>query len=395
MDEKVKRTIIIILDSVGIGELPDADQYGDAGAHTLGNMARELGGLDLPHLEKLGLGRIEDLEGVKSDLAAPGVYGKMAEASVGKDTTTGHWELAGLISRSPFPTYPDGFPDEVIEPFKEATGRGILGNKPASGTVIIEELVEEHFETGYPIVYTSADSVFQIAAHEEVIEVEELYEMCEKAREILSGEHGVARVIARPFVGKPGELERTDRRKDFSLAPPGTTLLNRFEEAGERVIGVGKIVDIFAGDGVTEYDHTIDNMKCVDITLDYMEEEKSGLIFTNLVEYDMVYGHRRNVEGYYQALVDFDERLPEILDSLREDDLLILAADHGCDPTYEGTDHTREYVPLLMVGEMLKEDYHLKTRDTFADMAATIAELHDLEETEDGESFAGEIVKER
>ena len=393
MHNIINRTIIIILDSVGIGELPDADQYGDVGAHTLGNMAREVGGLEIPNLEKLGLGKIEDLTGVNSDIEAQGIYGKMAEASVGKDTTTGHWELAGLISRSPFPTYPDGFPDEVIEPFKDAIGRGILGNKTASGTVIIEELVEEHFETGYPIVYTSADSVFQIAAHEEVIPVEELYEMCEQAREILTGEHAVARVIARPFVGKPGELERTDRRKDFSLSPPGKTLLNSFEAAGDRVIGIGKIIDIFAEDGVTEYDHTIENMKCVDITLDYMDREDSGLIFTNLVEYDMVYGHRRNVEGYYQALKDFDERLPEILDSLREDDMLVIAADHGCDPTYSGTDHTREYVPLLMVGEKLKRDYYLETRDSYADMAATIADLHDIELPEDGSSFAEEIVK--
>ncbi len=393
MHNIINRTIIIILDSVGIGELPDADQYGDVGAHTLGNMAREVDGLEIPNLEKLGLGKIEDLTGVNSDIEAQGIYGKMAEASVGKDTTTGHWELAGLISRSPFPTYPDGFPDEVIEPFKDAIGRGILGNKTASGTVIIEELVEEHFETGYPIVYTSADSVFQIAAHEEVIPVEELYEMCEQAREILTGEHAVARVIARPFVGKPGELERTDRRKDFSLSPPGKTLLNSFEAAGDRVIGIGKIIDIFAEDGVTEYDHTIENMKCVDITLDYMDREDSGLIFTNLVEYDMVYGHRRNVEGYYQALKDFDERLPEILDSLREDDMLVIAADHGCDPTYSGTDHTREYVPLLMVGEKLKRDYYLETRDSYADMAATIADLHDIELPEDGSSFAEEIVK--
>ncbi len=391
MNEILQRTIIIILDSVGIGELPDADQYGDVGAHTLGNMAREVGGLDIPNLEKLGLGKIDDIEGVDSDIKAEGIYGKMAEASVGKDTTTGHWELAGLISRRAFPTYPDGFPDEVIEPFKDAIGRGILGNKTASGTVIIEELVEEHFETGYPIVYTSADSVFQIAAHEEVIPLEELYEMCEKARDILTDEHAVARVIARPFVGEPGKLERTDDRKDYSLAPPGKTLLNSFEKSGERVIGIGKIIDIFAEDGVTEYDHTINNMKCVDITLDYMSREESGLIFTNLVEYDMVYGHRRNVEGYYQALQDFDERLPEILDSLRKDDMLVIAADHGCDPTYSGTDHTREYVPLLMVGEKLKNNYDLGTRDSYADMAATIADLHDIELPEDGSSFAEEI----
>ncbi|SDL98721.1 phosphopentomutase [Halarsenatibacter silvermanii] len=392
MAEKIDRTIIIVLDSVGIGALPDADQYGDAGADTLGNLARAVGGLDLPGLSQLGLGRVKPVPYLDDNISARGVFGRMAEASVGKDTTTGHWELAGLISERPFPTYPDGFPEEVIKLFKEAIGRDILGNKPASGTVIIEELAEEHLATGRPIVYTSADSVFQIAAHEDIIPVEKLYEMCEKAREILTGEHGVARVIARPFVGEPGELERTDRRKDFSLPPPGKTLLNSFVQAHKEVVGIGKIIDIFAGDGVTESDHTINNIKCTEAVIDYMDEVDSGLIFANLVEFDMLYGHRRDPEGYYQALKDFDERLPDILARLKSNDMLVITADHGCDPTYEGTDHTREFLPLLLAGEKLKANYDLGTRSSFADMAATIADLHGLPAPEDGRSFAGEIL---
>lgn len=389
----IKRTIIVVLDSVGIGELPDAEDYGDKGADTLGNLAEAVGGLELPNLEQLGLGKIRDLKGMDNNIEAKGIYGKMAEASMGKDTTTGHWELAGLVSNTPFPKYPDGFPAEVIDPFLEKTGfDGILGNKPASGTVIIEELIDEHLETGNPIVYTSADSVFQIAAHEDVIPVERLYEICEIARDILTGEHGVARVIARPFIGEPGSLERTDRRKDFSLEPPQPTLLNLLEDAGQDVIGVGKIIDIFAGSGVTESNHVINNMECVDATLDYMEKVDEGLIFTNLVEYDMTYGHRRDVDGYYQALKDFDNRLPEILASLKPTDLLVLTADHGCDPTYEGTDHTREYVPLLLVNQNLKKNMRLKTRDSFADLAATIAEFHGVGPTVDGKSFKEEII---
>lgn len=389
----IKRTIIVVLDSVGIGELPDAEEYGDKGADTLGNLAKAVGGLDLPNLEQLGLGKIKELEGMDGKIKASGIYGKMAEASKGKDTTTGHWELAGLVSNTPFPKYPDGFPDQVIDPFLEKTGfDDVLGNKAASGTVIIEELIDEHLETGNPIVYTSADSVFQIAAHEDVISVERLYEICEIARDILTGEHGVARVIARPFIGEPGNLERTERRKDFSLTPPQPTLLNILEDAGQDVIGVGKIIDIFAGSGVTESNHVVNNMECVDSTLDYMDKVEEGLIFTNLVETDMIYGHRRDVNGYYQALRDFDNRLPELLASLKPTDLLVITADHGCDPTYEGTDHTREYVPLLLVGENLKSDTGLATRDSFADLAATIAELHDVEPTVDGKSFVEEII---
>ena len=392
--KNINRAIIIVLDSVGIGELPDAKDYGDVGADTLGNMAKELGGLNLPNLEKLGLGKIKNIKGLNSNIKAKGSYGKMAEASVGKDTTTGHWELAGLISEKPFPTYPDGFPDEVINEFEEEIGREVLGNKPASGTVIIEELIDEHLETANPIVYTSADSVFQIAAHEEVIPVDELYEMCQKAREILTGEHGVGRVIARPFVGEPGNLERTERRKDFSLKPPKNTLLDNVKEAGKKVQSVGKIDDIFANRGITASNHTIANMDSVDAILDFIEKDDQGLIFANLVEYDMIYGHRRDVKGYAQALEDFDKRLPEILDSLNDDDVLFITADHGCDPTYEGTDHTREYVPLLVYGNNIKEDNDINIRDSYADLAATIAELLSIEKTADGESFRNLIIKE-
>ena len=317
----------------------------------------------------------------------------MAEASPGKDTTTGHWELAGIILERPFPTYPEGFPPEVIDEFKRAIGRDILGNKPASGTVIIEELGGEHMATGKPIVYTSADSVFQIAAHEEVIPLKELYEMCRKAREILQGEHAVGRVIARPFIGSPGKFTRTANREDFSLEPTGITMLDRILEGGLSVFGIGKISDIFAGRGISKSWHTVDNMETVDAALEAFARLEEGLLFANLVEFDMVHGHRRNVEGYAGALADFDRRLPEVLESLGSDDLLVITADHGCDPTFRGTDHTREYVPLLIYGEKVKEDHNLGVRDSFADLAATITELLGMEGVQFGRSFAGEILK--
>ena len=389
---EISRVILIVLDSVGIGSLPDAGEYDDKGADTLGHIADEIGGLDLPKLESLGLGKIKKLTGMSSEIKAEGVYGKMAEASVGKDTTTGHWELAGIITEKPFPVYPDGFPKEVIKPFTEAIRKDILGNKPASGTKIIEELGVKHIESGKPIVYTSADSVFQIAAHEEVIAVDELYEICRKARQILQGEHGVARVIARPFVGKPGNFIRTERRKDFSLQPPQTTMLDQIKQANLSVQAVGKIIDIFAGKGITESNHTIDNMDTVDAMLEFMETEKSGLIFANLVEFDMRYGHRRNVGGYYQALKDFDKRIPEIKKSLKKDDLLVITADHGCDPTYKGTDHTREYVPLLLYGQQLISNFDLGTSSTYADLAATITKILEVEPVVDGQSFAEKLL---
>jgi len=388
----VNRIILIVLDSVGIGALPDAAKYGDEGANTLQHIAKGVGGLKLPNLENLGLGKISPLKGMDDRITAQGVFGKMAEASVGKDTTTGHWEIAGIILKEPFPTYPDGFPEEIIEQFKQEIGRDILGNKPASGTKIIEELGEEHLQTGKPIVYTSADSVFQIAAHEEVIPVTELYEMCKIARKLLTGKHAVGRVIARPFVGKPGSFTRTGRREDFSLTPPEDTMLDKIVNGEKTVLAVGKIIDIFAGKGISESNHTISNLECIDATLEYMKLNQSGLIFTNLVEFDMVYGHRRDVEGYYQALKDFDTRLPDIISRLREDDILVITADHGCDPTHKGTDHTREYVPLLIYGKKVKRDYNLQVRPTFADLAQTITELLGVEGVENGTSFAKEII---
>src|SRR6056297_248624 len=391
--KKINRITLIVLDSVGIGELPDAKEYGDEGANTLVHTSEAVGGLNLPNLEQLGLGKIADIKGIDINVKAEGTYTKMKEQSVGKDTTTGHWELAGLISENPFPVYPNGFPEEVIDPFEEKIGKEVLGNKPASGTVIIEELGAEHLKTGKPIVYTSADSVFQIAAHEDIIPVNELYEMCETAREILQGVHGVARVIARPFVGELGSFTRTDRRKDFSLEPPEDTVMDKLKEKGIPVMAVGKIEDIFSNKGITDSNHTVNNMDSVDAVIDFLKEDKKSFIFANLVEFDMVYGHRRNPKGYAKALKDFDIRLPEIIDNMKEDDMLIITADHGCDPTFKGTDHTREYVPLLVYGEQIKEDYNLKQRESFADVAATIAETFNLNNFKSGESFLSNIKK--
>lgn len=366
------------MDSVGIGELPDVAEYGDQGAATLQNTAAAVGGLDLPNLEKMGLGKIENIKGINSEIKAEGAYAKAAEKSKGKDTTTGHWEIAGLISKKPFPTYPEGFPAEIMEKFEEAIGRETLANRPASGTVIIEELGEEHIESGKPIVYTSADSVFQIAAHEEIIPVEELYEYCKKARRILQGEHAVARVIARPFVGEPGNFERTAARKDFSLAPPQPTILNHLKDNGLEVNAVGKITYIFNHSGITDAVTTSNNMDGVAKTLEYMDQTERGLIFSNLVDFDQNYGHRRNVEGYAAALKEFDQRIPEIKAAMRDDDLLIITADHGCDPTHQGTDHTREYVPVLVYGKSAAKNLDLGIRDSFSDIAASIAEIFDL-----------------
>ncbi|RAK04875.1 phosphopentomutase [Halanaerobium saccharolyticum] len=382
----------MVMDSVGIGELPDAEEYGDQGAATLQNIAAELGGLELPNLEKLGLGKIESIQGLDSELEAEGAYGKAAEKSKGKDTTTGHWEIAGLISEQPFPTYPDGFPAEVMDQFHKAIGRESLGNKPASGTVIIEELGQKHLETGKPIVYTSADSVFQIAAHEEVIPIDELYGYCKKAREILQGEHAVARVIARPFLGEPGNFERTERRKDFSLTPPEPTILNQLQAKNLEVNAVGKITYIFNHSGISNSITTSNNMNGIDMTVELLDQSKRGLIFTNLVDFDQNYGHRRNIGGYAAALKDFDQRIPEIKAAMKNDDLLIITADHGCDPTYEGTDHTREYIPLLVYGKGIKNDIDLGIRASFSDIAATIADIFDIDKLKSGQSFRTELL---
>ncbi|AZR74876.1 phosphopentomutase [Anoxybacter fermentans] len=372
--------------------MPDAYEYGDEGANTLIHIAEKMGGLNLPNMAELGLGNIDHIPGVPAK-PGRGVYGIMRECSKGKDTTTGHWEIAGIILEEPFRTYPNGFPKEVIDAFEKAIGRKVLGNVPASGTVIIQELGEEHMKTGKPIVYTSADSVFQIAAHEEIIPVEELYEMCRKARKILTGPHAVGRVIARPFVGTPGNFTRTERREDFSLEPPKKTILDLIKEAGLEVMGVGKIEDIFAKRGLTQSNHTVSNMDSVDAILDFMVQEKPGLIFANLVEFDMVYGHRNNVEGYARALEEFDGRIPELIEAMKPEDVLIITADHGCDPTHPGTDHTREQVPVLIFGKAIKEGYNIGVRESFADLGATVTELLGVPSPENGESFAKEILK--
>lgn len=388
----INRVILVVLDSVGIGALPDAAEYNDEGANTLVHTAEAVGGINLPNMEGLGLGNLDSIPGVEAK-PGHGAYGKLKEVSQGKDTTTGHWELAGIILEEPFRTYPDGFPAEVIDAFEQAIGREIIGNVPASGTAIIEELGEEHMKTGKPIVYTSADSVFQIACHEDVIPVEELYDMCRKAREILVGPHAVGRVIARPFIGEPGNFTRTPRREDFSMEPHKNTMLDLVKAAGQEVMAVGKIEDIYAKRGITQSNHTVANMDSVDATLEFMAQEKPGLIFANLVEFDMTYGHRRNAAGYAQALKDFDQRLPEFFEKMKPEDVLIITADHGCDPTYRGTDHTREYVPVLAYGAMVKEGLDLGVRKSFADLAATITELLGVEQPDDGESFAKELLK--
>ncbi|KXG77535.1 Phosphopentomutase [Fervidicola ferrireducens] len=388
----VKRAILIVLDSVGAGELPDAALYGDEGSNTLANTARAVGGLDLPNLQKMGLGNIIEIEGVPPVAEPEASYGKAAERSAGKDTTTGHWEIAGIILEKPFPVYPHGFPPEVMEEFERRIGTKTLGNRPASGTQIINELGEEHMKTGYPIVYTSADSVFQIAAHEEVIPLEKLYEMCMIAREILKGDHAVSRVIARPFVGTPGNFVRTYNRRDFSLKPPQETLLDKVKKAGMDVFAVGKIWDIFAGQGITKEYHTEGNMDGVDKVLQAMDEMERGLVIANLVDYDMLYGHRNDPQGYARALQDFDGRLPEIMEKLKSDDVLILTADHGCDPTTPSTDHSREYVPVLVAGDGIKKGVNLGILSTFSDIGQTVADLLGCEKLPNGRSFKGKII---
>lgn len=390
----INRFIVIVLDSVGIGEGPDAAAFGDVGSHTLGNIARVVGGLKLPHLEALGLGNIAILAGVAPQLKPAAAYGKMAEVSAGKDTSTGHWELMGIHLNQAFPLYPEGFPPEVMDRYEAESGRGWLGNYPASGTVIIDELGEEHMRTGKTIVYTSGDSVFQIAAHEEIIPVEELYRICRIAREILRGKHEVSRIIARPFIGTPGHFERTANRHDFSVKPPEPTLLDILSGAGLMVYAVGKINDIFDGEGIIESVHTQDNMDGVDKTIAAMRDRRErGLIFTNLVDFDAKFGHRNNPAGYGQALVEFDQRLPEIMDALAEDDVLVLTADHGNDPTFPGTDHTREYVPILISGAAIRPGVNIGVRQTFADLAATIADTLGVKPPPRGTSFKVIIAK--
>ncbi len=389
----MKRIIWIILDSVGMGEMPDAHLYGDVGANTIGNISKKLGGLKVPNLERLGLGNIEGMEGVDPVDKPEGSYGRLAELSKGKDTTTGHWEMVGIHTKDGFPTYPDGFPEDIMAAFETKIGKKSLANYASSGTVIIEKLGQKHVETGRPIVYTSADSVFQIAAHEDVIPLEELYEMCEIAREILTGEHAVARVIARPFEGEKESFTRTANRRDFALLPPHKTTLDYVKEAGLDVVAVGKIEDIFAGQGVTKAIHTISNMNGVDVTLEEMKNDTTGLIFTNLVDFDMKWGHRNDYVNYAKALEEFDARLPEIIAQMKKDDVLFITADHGCDPTFPGTDHTREYVPFIAYGENIKQNGDMKTRHSFADIGQTIGEIFELPKLPIGESFLSLIAK--
>ena len=388
---QISRVIIIVLDSVGVGELPDAHEYGDEGSNTLGNTARVVGGLRLPNMGRLGLGNIIHIEGVPPASSPEAFYGKMAEVSPGKDTTTGHWEMMGLRLKHAFPTYPQGFPPEVIEPFKKAIDGDILGNIPASGTEIIERLGEEHMRTGKPIIYTSADSVFQVAAHEEIIPVEELYRICEVARGILKGKHAVARVIARPFVGTPGNFVRTHRRKDFSLMPPGKTVLDYVKEAGYAIYAVGKIQEIFAGQGITKGIHTENNMHGIDETINAVEQQRRGIIFTNLVDFDTQWGHRNNAVAYAQGLEAVDERIPEVINRMLPGDILVITADHGCDPTTPSTDHSREYVPILIYGRSLGKPKSLGVRATFADLGKTVADLLGVNAPVTGNSFKGEL----
>lgn len=369
-----RRAILLVLDGVGVGELPDAADYGDEGSNTLVNMAKVVNGLNLPTLQKMGLGNIAPICGVPPKGEPIACFGKMREVSAGKDTTTGHWELAGVIRTKPFPTYPNGFPREIIEAFENAIGRKVLGNKPASGTAIIEELGEEHLRTGYPIVYTSADSVFQIAVHEEIVAVEQLYEWCQIAREILQGEHEVARVIARPFVGMPGNFKRTPRRKDFSVPPPYPTLLDTLTEAGLKVVTVGKVDDIFAGRGVALAVHTSDNRDGMQQVEKLATQGDFDFLWCTLVDFDIVYGHRNNPQGFAEALAEFDSWLGNFITRLREGDFLVITADHGNDPTTPSTDHSREYVPLLIWTPALEEGKSLGVRETFADVAVTIAD---------------------
>ena len=412
----MKRVFLIVLDSFGIGEMPDAAAFGDAGSNTLAAAAKGAG-FSMPNMGELGLFRIDGVDSKienkgnrKNDLAKAhnevvsgseaaknikGAYARLTERSQGKDTTTGHWEIAGLISEQPMPVFPNGFPEELISEFSKRTGRGVLCNLPYSGTEVIKEYGEEHQKAGDLIVYTSADSVFQIAAHEDVVSVETLYKYCRIARELCQGPWGVGRVIARPFIGEPGNYTRTSRRHDFSLMPPKDTMLDAILHAGGQVLAVGKIKDIFAGKGIGEYVYTSGNAEGIDRTLEYMDRDFEGICFTNLVDFDMLYGHRNDVDGYAKALTYFDSRLPEILAKLGPEDLLMITADHGCDPSTASTDHSREYVPLVIAGQPVKPGVNLGTRESFADIGATVLDYLGISGSIEGKSFLKEITKQQ
>lgn len=373
----MKRIFLIVLDSVGIGEMPDAAEYGDAGSNTL-LAASKSPYFSMPNMRKLGFFNIDGVNIGEKEKNPTGSYARMKELSKGKDTTIGHWEIAGVVSEAPLPTYPNGFPKKVIADFKKKTNRGVLCNKPYSGTDVIRDYGEQHLNTGDLIVYTSADSVFQVAAHEKIVPVEKLYEYCKIAREMLQGEHGVGRVIARPFTGEGGKFTRTPRRHDFSLEPPKVTMLDQLKAEGYDVLSVGKIIDIFAERGITEYVRTAGNEEGIEKTLEYMEKDFEGLCFTNLVDYDMLYGHRNDVDGYAKALTYFDAQIPKLLGRMRKEDVLMITADHGCDPSTPSTDHSREYTPLLMVGETIPSGVNFGTREGFCDIAATILTMFGL-----------------
>ena len=388
----MKRVFLIVLDSCGAGAMPDSESFGDVGVHTLRSCATS-DKLNIPTLKKLGIGNIDGQDFLGKEENPTGAVARLAERSMGKDTTIGHWEIAGIVSPDPLPTYPEGFPEEVLKAFEEATGRGCLCNLPYSGTDVLRDYGEEQLKTGKWIVYTSADSVFQVAAHEELIPLEELYDACHKARQILRGKHGVGRVIARPYVGDAvNGFKRTSNRHDYSLEPPARTLLDAVKEAGKASIGVGKIYDIFAGIGTTEHVYNTSNANGMEHTDHYAEQDFEGLCFVNLVDFDMVFGHRRNIDGYANALTEFDTWLGGFLPKLREDDILMITADHGCDPAYTATtDHTREYVPLIVAGPRVKP-VNLGTRVGFCDIAATVAELLKVDLETEGKSFASEIL---
>lgn len=387
-----KRVFLIVLDSLGIGEMPDASKYGDEGSNTLAAIVKSKK-YKTPNLEKLGLFNIEGVDFKEGVEEPQGSFARLAESSNGKDTTTGHWEMAGIISENPFPTFPNGFPEDFLEEYSKRVGRKILCNKPYSGTEVIKDYGKEHLETGALIVYTSADSVFQVAGHEDVISLEELYRCCEIAREMLQGDLAVGRVIARPFVGKEGSFERTRDRHDYALDPTGPIVMDDLVENGFDSIGVGKIYDIFAGKSVEESYKMEDNIDGMNITLDLCDKDFNGLCFVNLVDFDMIYGHRNDVDGYANAASEFDKQLGQMMDKLREDDIVIITADHGCDPSTESTDHSREYVPMIIFGDKIKAGVDLKTRNTFADIGKTVADIFGIESSIPGTSFYREVRK--
>lgn len=393
MNKKVNRVIIIVMDSLGVGYAPDADQFGDKGANTLYHIVEKCNGLDVPNLRKLGFFNLPGFENLESCSNALGAFGRMREISRGKDTTTGHWEIAGIETKIPFKTYPEGFPKEFIEEFEKKIGRKTIGNIPTSGTEIIEKLGDRHEKTGEIIVYTSEDSVFQIAANIDVVPLEELYEICKVARKMLVGEWACARVIARPYKIIDGKRVRTADRHDYSVKPPKDTMLDMLKEANKEVYAVGKIRDIFDGKGITTSVPTKGNLDGINKTIEALKKDFEGLLFTNLVDFDSMYGHRRNPEGYGKAIEEFDKCLPEIIGAMKDDDILIITADHGNDPTYTGFNHTREYVPLLVYGKLVKENINLGTRETFADIAMTITEIFETRKPEIGKDFSKEILK--